>query len=60
MLGIAEENGQCSYAVHLYALQRCWSLSENALQATGRFDRRATLYDGSHLIVTKDGEVLDE
>ncbi|MCA9911117.1 MAG: immunity protein 31, partial [Anaerolineae bacterium] len=44
-LGIAEENGQYSYAVHLYAVQRCWFLSEDALKATGRFDRGETFYN---------------
>ncbi|MBL8117252.1 MAG: immunity protein 31 [Anaerolineae bacterium] len=41
-MGIAEENGQYSYAVHLYVVQRCWFLSEDALKAIGRFDRRET------------------
>ena len=57
--GIAEENGQSSDVVHLDAVQRCWFLSEDALKATGRFDRRETFYNGSHLIVTQDGEILD-
>lgn len=57
ILGRSEESiGNWGYAVYIYSLQETWDVPENALEATGRMDRRETFYDGASISVRVDPE----
>ena len=55
ILGMAEEEeGRWNYAVFIYSLSECWHFGERELETTGKWDKKETFYDGSHITVLVD------
>ena len=65
VLGMAEDHdGTWGYAVHIYDKGFVYSLPEDALEATGRKDRRENFYTGESIRVvvdpkTGEGKIVD-
>jgi hypothetical protein len=55
VLGMAQgEDGQWSYAVHIYQNRTTYSCMADEMEATGRFDKYENFYDGSSIHVKVD------
>ena len=58
IMGMAEEDGQWSYAVSIESRGTSWSVFKSDIKSTGEVRRREEFYDGSSIRVSKDGELL--
>jgi hypothetical protein len=55
VLGKAQgESGEWYYAIHIYSKEISFSIPEEDLEPTGRFDKRETFYDGTVIKVKVD------
>jgi hypothetical protein len=60
ILGKAQgEDGRWTYGVYIYDQGLVWSCTDEELSPTGKFDRRASFYDGTSIRVSERGELLE-